>query len=148
MSDLLEHYLDAHTGKPRTELTARREQIITRTAELEGYSRRSQAQADELDGLIAEQIAVDDLIKRTDVETRRAEIDRITRMAADESNLERPGGAIGAPAVVKQLGDRQERPAETIQRMGNPWRAEGGPLNRESTAGLVSRAYAAIEGQT
>lgn len=104
MSDLLEHYLDAHAGKPRTELTARRAEIITRTAELEGYSRRSQAQAGELDGLIAEQIAVDDLIKRADVETRRAEIDRITRMAADESNLERPGGAIGAPAVVKGLG--------------------------------------------
>ena len=76
MSDLLEHYLDAHAGKPRTELTARRAEIITRTAELEGYSRRSQAQAGELDGLIAEQIAVDDLIKRADVETRRAEIGR------------------------------------------------------------------------
>jgi hypothetical protein len=147
MSDLLEHYLDAHAGKPRTELTARRAEIITRTAELEGYSRRSQAQAGELDGLIAEQIAVDDLIKRADVETRRAEIDRITRMAADESNLERPGGAIGAPAVVKGLGDRAERPAEVIQRIGNPWRDGGGPLNRETGAGLVSRAHSAIEGQ-
>lgn len=147
MSDLLEHYLDAHAGKPRTELTARRAEIITRTAELEGYSRRSQAQAGELDGLIAEQIAVDDLIKRADVETRRAEIDRITRMAADESNLERPGGAIGAPAVVKGLGDPAERPAEVIQRIGNPWRDGGGPLNRETGAGLVSRAHSAIEGQ-
>ena len=53
MSDLLEHYFDAHTGKPRSELTGRREQIIARTAELEGYPRRSQAQAGELDGLIA-----------------------------------------------------------------------------------------------
>ena len=45
MTDLLEHYLDAHAGKPRSELAARREEIITRTAELEGYPRRSQAQA-------------------------------------------------------------------------------------------------------
>lgn len=146
MSDLLERYLDTHAGKPRTELTARRAEIITRTAELEGYSRRSQAQASELDELIAEQIAVDDLIKRGDVEARRAEIDRITRIAADESNLERPCGGIGAPAVVKgKLGTRLETAAETIQRAGNPWRHESGPLDHESAAGFVSRAHSAVE---
>ena len=84
MSDLLEHYLDAHAGKPRTELTARRaSRSSPGPRSWKATPRRSQAQAAELDGLIAEQIAVDDLIKRADVETRRAEIDRITRMAAD-----------------------------------------------------------------
>jgi hypothetical protein len=146
MSDLLEHYLDAHTGKPRSELTGRREQIITRTAELEGYPRRSQAQAAELDELVAEQIAVDDLIKRADVEIRRAKIEAITRTAADPANLERP---VGAPPLVKGLGDRRETGAEVLQRMqSNPWRHEdGGPLHRAETgAGLISRAHSALEG--
>ena len=48
MTDLLEHYLDVHAGKPRSELAARREEIITRTAELNGYARRSQSQDGEL----------------------------------------------------------------------------------------------------
>ena len=69
----LEHYLDAHCGRPRAELAARRTEIIDRTAELEGYPRRSQAQAAELDGLIAEAIAVDDAIKCADVEIRRSD---------------------------------------------------------------------------
>jgi HK97 family phage major capsid protein len=150
MSDLLEHYLDAHTGKPRSELTDRREQIITRTAELEGYPRRSQAQAAELDGLVAEQIAVDDLIKRADVEIRRSKIAEITRMAADPSNLEGPesGSRPGAPALVKGPGDRRETGAEVIQRMrSNPWRHEDGPVNRADTAdGLIARASIALEG--
>ena len=68
----LEHYLDAHRGRPRAELAARRTEIISRTADLEGYPWRSQAQAAELDGLIAEAIAVDDAIKRADVEIRRS----------------------------------------------------------------------------
>jgi HK97 family phage major capsid protein len=145
MSDLLEHYLDLHAGKPRSELTERREQIIARTAELESYARRSNGQAAELDELVAEQIAVDDLIKRADVEIRRAKIEAITRTAADPANLEGPAGA---PSLVKGLGDRAERPAEVIQRIGNPWRAEGGPLNRETGDGLISRAHSAIEGQS
>jgi hypothetical protein len=114
---ILEHYFGAHAGESRAELLARREQIITRTAELEGYARRSQAQADELDGLIAEQIAVDDLIKRADVEIRRSKIDGIRRAAADPANLERPDGTIGAPAVVKgPLGTRLERAGDDSAR--------------------------------
>jgi HK97 family phage major capsid protein len=144
MSDLLEHYFDAHTGKPRSELTDRRGQIIARTAELEGYPRRSQAQAAELDGLIAEQIAVDDLIKRADVEARQAEISRATGLMKDPANLERP---VGAPPLVKGLGDRRETAAEVLQRAGNPWRdPDGGPLSRTETgAGLISRAHTALE---
>ena len=151
MSDLLEHYFDAHTGKPRSELTARREQIITRTAELEGYSRRSQAQAAELDGLIAEQIAVDDLIKRDDVEIRRAKIERATALMADEGNLERPGGGIGAPALVTRPGDQPETAQQIIARSGNPWAARSGPLDGHTSygradtgQGLIARAHDAI----
>jgi hypothetical protein len=149
MSDLLEHYFDTHTGKPRSELTGRREQIIARTAELEGYPRRSQAQAAELDGLIAEQIAVDDLIKRADVEIRRAKIDATTRTAQDPANLEGPASLPGAPALVKQTGYRLETPAESLQRMRtDPWRDQGGPLDRETGAGYIARAHAAIEGMS
>jgi HK97 family phage major capsid protein len=51
------------------------------------------------------------------------------------------------PALVKGLGDRRETPGEVIQRMGsNPWRSEDGPLNRETTSGLTSRAHTALEG--
>jgi len=155
MSDLLEHYLDAHTGKPRSELTGRREQIIARTAELEGYPRRSQAQAAELDGLIAEQIAVDDLIKRADVEIRRSEIDRISQIAADPANCERPDsgsrpyGASGPGLVKDARRDRLETPAESLQRMGtDPWRDQGGPLGNslDASAGLISRCHTALEG--
>ncbi len=164
MPDLLEHYLDTHRGKPRPLLIERREQIITRTAELEGYERRSQPQADELGVLIAEQIAVDDLIKRADVEIRRAKIEEIRRIAQDPANREagsdpgyrdpaaRPGP--GAPALIRQPGTRLESAAETIQRAGNPWRTQdGGPLAGHTTyggtgetgAGFVSRAHSAIE---
>jgi HK97 family phage major capsid protein len=149
MSDLLEHYLDAHGGKPRSELTGRREEIITRTAELEGYPRRSQAQAAELDGLIAEQIAVDDLIKRDDVEIRRAKIAEITRIAQDESNLERPAGA---PSLVTRPGDQPETAQQIIARSGNPWAARSGPLDGhtsygrgDTAAGVISRAHSALE---
>src|SRR6185312_15398802 len=140
MTDLLEHYLDAHTGKPRSELTGGREQIIARTAELEGYPRRSQAQAGELDGLIAEQIAVDDLIKRADVETHR-----ISQIAADPANCERPDsgsrpyGASGPGLVKDARRARLETPAESLQRMGtDPWRDQGGPLGNslDASAGL------------
>lgn len=139
MTDLLQHYLDAHDARPRPELAARREEIITRTAELESYARRSQAQNDELGGLIAEQIAVDDLIKRHDVDARRAEISRVEQAAADPANCESGDGG-GAPALVRGLGDRRETPAEVIQRAGNPWRNAD-----TTTGGVIARAHTAVE---
>jgi HK97 family phage major capsid protein len=43
--------------------------------------------------------------------------------------------------------DRIETPAESIQRMRtDPWRDSGGPLDRETGAGLISRCHAALEG--
>jgi HK97 family phage major capsid protein len=42
--------------------------------------------------------------------------------------------------------DRLETPDEVVQRCrSNPWRDEGGPLDRETGAGLAARAHAAIE---
>lgn len=149
--ELIDHYRAQYAGKTRAELDAARGRCIGRAAELEGYGRRSQAQAIELDSLIAEQIVIDDLIKSDDVEIRRAKIERIQRTAQDPANLEgpgsgsQPGGRPGAPALVRNPGTRIESAAETIQRAGNPWRAEGGPLDRETSAGFISRAHSAIE---
>lgn len=145
--NLLDHYSAEHGGKSRNELLDRRAACIARAAELKGYGRQSQAQAREADDLIAEQIILDDLVTKDDIALRRSKIDEGTRLMADESNLERPAGELpGAPAFVKgKLGTRLETPAETIQRAGNPWRDEGGPLNRETAAGFVSRAHSALE---
>jgi HK97 family phage major capsid protein len=149
---LLDDYVDQYRGQSRPVLDARRAEIITRTAELESYGRRSQAQAAELDGLIAERIAVDDAIHRGDVEIRRSEISRIQQLAADPANLEAgwdPGPAArerpGAPALVREPGTRIESAQEVIQR-ANPWRdPDRGPLAHESGAGLIARANTAIE---
>ncbi len=144
-SQLVEHFDDQWRGKARAELDTRREQCIARAAELGGYKHPSQAQRDEFDSLTAETIVIDNLIKADDVEIRRAKIEHLTRVAADPANLERP---VGAPPLVKGLGDRRETGAEVIQRAGNPWRhQDGGPLHRAETgAGLISRAHSALEG--
>jgi HK97 family phage major capsid protein len=148
---LLEQYRAEHGGKGRDDLLGRRAECIARAAELNGYGRLSQAQAREADDLIAEQIILDDLVTRSDVEIRRAKIEHIARVAADPANLEGPGSGSqpgGAPALVKGLGDRRETAAEVIQRTrSNPWRREdGGPLARgETGTGLISRAHTALE---
>jgi HK97 family phage major capsid protein len=147
---LLEHYRAEHGGKGRDDLLARRAECIARAAELKGYGRLSQAQAREADDLIAEQIILDDLVTRSDVEIRRAKIEHLERVAADPANLEGPGSGTqpgGAPALVKGLGDRRETAAEIIQRSGNPWRdRDSGPLSRTETgAGLIARAHTALE---
>jgi Phage capsid family len=143
---LLDHYRSEHGGRPRAELLGRRAECIARAAELKGYGRLSQAQAREADDLIAEQIILDDLVTRSDVEIRRSKIEQGRQVMADPANREGPEGAVGAPALVKGLGDRLETAAEVIQRMGNPWRQEGGPLNRETGARRISRAHTMIEG--
>jgi hypothetical protein len=97
----------------------------------------------ELDALRTER----SLLTRSEQAAARAEkIAEITRHMTDPANLERP---VGAPPLVKGLGDRRETGAEVLQRMqANPWRHEdGGPLHRAETgAGLVSRAHSALEG--
>jgi HK97 family phage major capsid protein len=148
-----DRYKEIHGGKPLAALTARYDEVLDRRAELEGYARRSSGQDGELDQLTAEltvlEVAVADA--KTAVRSQRAaeraeKIAEITRTAQDPANLERPGGGIGAPALVKDARrDRLETADEVIQRAGNPWRDQGGPLDRETGAGYVSRAHSAIE---
>ncbi len=154
-----ERYREIHERKPLAALTERHDQVLDRIGELEGYARRSNSQDDELDQLGAERTVLDVAIgdakmaARSQLAAERAEkIEHITRMAQDPANLERPGGGTqpggqpGAPAFVRgKLGTRLETAAETIQRAGNPWRDDRGPLDRETAAGFVSRAHSAIE---
>ena len=150
---ICERYKEIHDGKPLAALTARHGEILDRKAELTSYARRSGSQNDELDELEAEMTVLDVAIAdakvavRSQLAAERAgKIAEITRTMADPANLERP---VGAPPLVKGLGDRRETSAEVLQRMGsNPWRHEdGGPLHRAETgAGLISRAHSALEG--
>jgi HK97 family phage major capsid protein len=149
---LVERYDAEHRGKTRAQLDARREQCITRAAELGGYEHPSRAQRAEFDGLTAETIVIDGLIKADDVAVRRAQIEHGMAAMADPANREgpqdgsQPGAPHGAPALVKNPGiSRIESAAEVVQRSGNPWRDEGGPLTRETSAGFVSRANTCIE---
>jgi hypothetical protein len=148
-----ERWREIHEGKPLAALTARYGEVLDRTAGLESYARRSNGQDDELDQLGAERTVLDVAIgdakmaARSQLAAERAgKIAEITRAAQDPANLERP---VGAPPLVKGLGDRRETGAEVLQRMGrNPWRREdGAPLTRgETGAGLISRAHTALEG--
>jgi HK97 family phage major capsid protein len=148
-----ERYKEIHEGKPLAALTARYDQVLDRRAELESYARRSNSQDDELDQLTAELTVLE--VATADAKTavrsqlaaeRTAKIEAITRTAQDPANLERPAGGIGAPALVKDARrGRLESPDEVIQRAGNPWRQDGGPLDAETGTGYVSRAHSAIE---
>lgn len=158
-----EHYREIHEGKTLAALTGRYSQVLDRTAELESYARRSNSQDDELDQLGAERTVLDvgiadrQVAARSQLAAERAgKIAEISRVAMDPANLEgpasgsQPGGSIGAPALVKQTGDRLETPAESLQRMRtDPWRdGDGGPLSNrlDSSAGLISRCHTALEG--
>ena len=125
----------------------RRADLAGRQEKLDGYAHRSDPQDREHDQNSAEIIFLDELAGEKATEARRSKIAEITRMAQDPANLERPdGGQPGAPAFVRgKLGTRLETAAETIQRAGNPWRDDRGPLDRETSAGFISRAHSAIE---
>jgi HK97 family phage major capsid protein len=138
----------------RSEWVTRRGDLLEAISVMQGYSRRSHAQDEEFGSMVAEQSALDALIAADDMrlrtEKRAADIEHLRSVAMDPGNREGPEPAIGAPAVVTQLGDRLERPDEVLQRMrANPWRDEGGPLNRDrNPANLSARAHLAIEGQS
>jgi HK97 family phage major capsid protein len=124
----------------------RRADLAARQEALTAYAHRSGPQDREHDQNSAEIIFLDELAGEKQVEARRSAISRGMAAMADPANLERP---VGAPPLVKGLGDRRETSAEVLQRMGsNPWRHEdGGPLHRAETgAGLISRAHSALEG--
>lgn len=124
----------------------RRADLAARQEKLEGYAHRSDPQDREHDQNAAEIIFLDELAGEKQTEARRSVIARGMAAMADPANLERPAGTVGAPALVKDARrDRLETPDEVIQRAGNPWRADGGPLDAETGAGYVSRAHSAIE---
>ena len=137
-----------HSGGQRSGWLTRRTEITAELARLEGYTRRSKAQDDQLDELTGELTVLGSLIDQDDVRIRSEKIEHIKRLAQDPANLERPIGYDGAPAFVKdRRSDRLERPEEVVQRAGNPWRSADGPLahRADSAAGLASRAHTAIE---
>jgi hypothetical protein len=155
-----ERYQEIHEGKPLAALTARYDEVLDRKAELTSYARRSGAQNDELNQLGAEltvlEVAIADAktAVRSQLAAERAgKIAEISRIAQDPANLEGPGGGsqpygASGPALVKDARrDRIETPAESIQRMRtDPWRDSGGPLDRETGPGLITRCHAALEG--
>jgi HK97 family phage major capsid protein len=157
--EVCEEYRREHQGKSADALVARYNEVLDRVAELQGYARRSNAQDDELSRLHAEttvlDVAIADakvLVRSQQMAARAAKIAEITRAAQNPANLERghddgsvPGARPGAPALVCNPGTRVESAAETIQRAGNPWRHDGGPLNRETAEGFIVRAHSAVE---
>jgi HK97 family phage major capsid protein len=147
MGEQFARYMKRHEGGQRSGWLIRRTEITGELAVLEGYARRSKAQDDQLGELTSELTVLSSLVDQDDVRVRSENISRMRDLAKDPANLE---GPVGAPAIVKGLGDRRETPGEILQRMrSNPWAApDGGPLsNRADTmAGLVSRAHTALEG--
>jgi HK97 family phage major capsid protein len=140
-----------HKDGQRSGWLIRRTEVTGELATLEGYSRRSKAQDDQLDELVGELTVLGSLIDQDDVRVRSETIARGMELMKDPANCEGVDGGTrpyGGAALVKGLGDRRETGAETIQRMrSNPWRHEDGPLNRADTsAGLITRAHVALEG--
>jgi HK97 family phage major capsid protein len=133
------------------DLSDRRAQLATRKDQLAEFAHRSHPQDEEMESATAEVVVLDELIGERRTLERSAKVEAGRRAMADPANREGPDGPqsarTGSPAFVRgQLGTRLETADETIQRMGNPWRDEGGPLNRETAAGFVSRANTALEG--
>jgi HK97 family phage major capsid protein len=118
-----------HKDGERSGWLVRRTEVTEQLARLEGYGRRSNAQEAELDELVGELTVLSGLIDQDDVQVRRSKVERGRALMTDPANREGP-----------------ETAAELIQRTGNPWRQEGGPLNRETGAGLISRAHSMVEG--
>jgi HK97 family phage major capsid protein len=150
----LDYYMAEHRGKPKDELVGRRSECVTRAAELKGYGRLTQAQADEASELAAEMLTLDELVMEADVAIRAETISRGMELMKDPANCEGPNGPVGAPALVKGLGDsRRESAGEIAARSGNPWAAvRSDPLNghtsygrTDTSAGIISRAHTALE---
>jgi HK97 family phage major capsid protein len=144
-----ERFKTAHDGGDRAGWLTRRSEIMGELAELEGYAQRSNAQDERMGELISELTVLGSLIDQDDLRVRSEKIEAVKRAYANPANREAVGDqGPSAPAYVKgQLGTRLETADETVQRMrSNPWRHEDGPLDRETAAGLASRANTALEG--
>jgi HK97 family phage major capsid protein len=155
LDEQFERFKAQHDGGGRTGWLTRRTEIQGELAQLESYARRSNAQDERMAELISELTVLGSLIDEDDVRIRSEKLAEVKRAYADPANREAGTGEgpLGAPALVKGLGDRRETADEIIQRSGNPWRAQdGSPLAdrslygaRESGQGLISRAHTALE---
>ncbi len=148
LGEQFERFMAQHKDGKRAGWLTRRTAIQGELAKLDSYSRRSNAQDDDMQNLISEMTVLGSLIDEDDVRVRSETISRGLELMKDPANREGPEPAVGAPALVKGLGDRRESPGETLQRMrSNPWRHEDGPVNRADTlAGLIARCHTALEG--
>jgi len=97
--------------------------------------------------LTGELTVLSSLIDQDDIRVRSETIARGRELMKDPANCKGPAQFPGAPALVKDARhDRLETPDEVIQRCrSNTWLDGGGPLDRETGAGLASRAHSAIE---
>jgi HK97 family phage major capsid protein len=148
IEERFKRYLARHSDGQRAGWLTRRTEVTAELAKLEGYAHRSNAQDAQLDELTTELTVLGSLIDQDDVRVRSETIARGRELMKNPANCEGPAGSGGAPALVKDARhDRIETPAESIQRMRtDPWRDSGGPLDRETGAGLISRCHAALEG--
>ena len=147
IAERFERHLSLHKDGQRAAWLTRRTEVTAELAKLDGYAHRTRSQDDQVDELTGELTVLSMLIDQDDVQVRSESIARGLELMKDPANCEGPAGLPGAPALVKDARrDRLETPDEVIQRCrSNPWRDEGGPLDRETGAGLASRAHSAIE---
>jgi HK97 family phage major capsid protein len=140
-----EHVVAEWGPRSLDECLAHRADLGARVDVLGGYANRSQPQDAEFEDATGATVILDELIAGKMLAKRSADIEHIKRAAQDPANCESSVPGQAAPSLVRQPGTRLETPQEVVQRSGNPWRDQGGPLNRETAAGFISRAHTAIE---
>ena len=134
-----EHVHGQWVSRSLDDCLARRAELGERISVLDGYQNLSQSQEAEREDACGTTVVLDELISEKTLAQRSEQIERVRRAAQDPANLERPDGTVGAPPLVKGLGDRRETADETLQRMrSNPWRAEdSGPLAGHTSYGCA-----------
>jgi HK97 family phage major capsid protein len=156
VGELFERFMAQHKDGRRSGWLTRRAEITAELARLEGYSRRSNVQEEQLHELTSELTVLGSLVDQDDVRVRAEQLEHIRRVAQDPANCESSVPGQAAPSLVRQPGTRVESAGETLQRMrSNPWRnPDGGPLAGhtsygmpgETSAGFTARASTALEG--
>src|SRR5690349_9975555 len=90
VGELFQENMDRHKGGTRPGWLTRRAEITGRLAELEGYSRRSNAQDAEVERLVSELTVLGSLIDQDDVRVRSETIARGMELMKDPANCEGP----------------------------------------------------------
>jgi HK97 family phage major capsid protein len=123
--------------KPLDEIVDHRQQLRTRTEQLQGYAHRSQVQDVELEDLALEIVVLDDLISEQQQTRREAGRAAVRSASLDPANRE-AGAPVtrGAPALVG-------RAARSTVRTRTPW--EGLDESRWRSEPMVGRAHDVLE---